>query len=153
MTLATMIIFPECFLFLLPNISFGVKTVMTTGVRTDLHTVDEEDQENEYGSTDDDQQGKRSGQDDDDVILDEEGEKEGGTDSIRKTGIQLYFSVCSVFVRRSLLHSLWGLTFELSVLIVFFPKQPCFFSVFFFPSLVGVSPLSQTIRHHLVVMN
>ena len=49
---------------------------MTTGVRTDLHTVDEEDQENEYGSTDDDQQGKRSGQDDDDVILDEEGEKE-----------------------------------------------------------------------------
>ena len=153
MTLATMIIFPECFLFLLPNISFGVKTVMTTGVRTDLHTVDEEDQENEYGSTDDDQQGKRSGQDDDDVILDEEGEKEGGTDSIRKTGIQLYFSVCSVFVRRSLLHSLWGLTFELSILIVFFPKQPCFFSVFFFPSLVGVSPLSQTIRHHLVVMN
>ena len=104
---------------------------MTTGVRTDLHTVDEEDQENEYGSTDDDQQGKRSGQDDDDVVLDEEGEKEGGTDSIRKTGIQLYFSVCSVFVRRSLLHSLWGLTFELSVLIVFFPKQPCFFSVFF----------------------
>lgn len=126
---------------------------MTIGVRTDLHTVDEEDQENEYGSTDDDQQGKRSGQDDDDVILDEEGEKEGGTDSIRKTGIQLYFSVCSVFVRRSLLHSLWGLTFELSVLIVFFPEQPCFFSVFFFPSLVGVSPLSQTIRHHLVVMN
>lgn len=137
MTLATMIIFPECFLFLLPNISFGVKTVMTTGVRTDLHTVDEEDQENEYGSTDDDQQGKRSGQDDDDVILDEEGEKEGGTDSIRKTGIQLYFSVCSVFVRRSLFHSLWGLTFELSVLIVFFPKRPCFFSVFYFrPSLV-----------------
>lgn len=123
MTLATMIIFPECFLFLLPNISFGVKTVMTTGVRTDLHTVDEEDQENEYGSTDDDQQGKRSGQDDDDVILDEEGEKEGGTDSIRKTGIQLYFS--------------GGLTFELSVLIVFFPKRPCFFSVFYFrPSLV-----------------
>lgn len=137
MTLATMIIFPECFLFLLPNISFGVKTVMTTGVRTDLHTVDEEDQENEYGSTDDDQQGKRSGQDDDDVILDEEGEKEGGTDSIRKTGIQLYSSVCSVFVRRSLLHSLWGLTLEPSVLIVFFPKQPCFFSVFFSrPSLV-----------------
>lgn len=110
---------------------------MTTGVRTDLHTVDEEDQENEYGSTDDDQQGKRSGQDDDDVILDEEGEKEGGTDSIRKTVVQLYFSVCSVFVRRSLLHSLWGLTFELSVLIVFFPKQTCFFSVFFSrPSLV-----------------
>lgn len=40
-----------------------------------MHTVDEEDQENEYGSNDDDddQQGKRSVQQDDDVVLDEEG--------------------------------------------------------------------------------
>ncbi|PFX21183.1 Inositol hexakisphosphate and diphosphoinositol-pentakisphosphate kinase 2 [Stylophora pistillata] len=46
---------------------------LTEGVRTDLHTVDEEDQENEYGSNDDDQHGKRSVGEDDDVILDEEG--------------------------------------------------------------------------------
>ena len=76
-------------------------------------TVDEEDQENEYGSNDDDQQGKRSVQEDDDVILDEEGDKGGGADRIRKTGIQLDF--LSVLSNRlnELLHSLWALTFAL----------------------------------------